>query len=609
MGSSAFPGVPFAMAFIYLLLATAGIKLDPLELAATLPVIYGLLTVLVTYFLGREAGGKATGLAAAFFMAISGAHIGRTHLGWFDDESLSLPLMLTGYLFFLLAIKQGRSERGTVLFSLAAGLSLGLMAASWGAHKFPLSFLPLFSVILAIIGKYRRSLLTATAITFATYSLIAIMVPKLGVGYLFELTLFSGFMALAVLLVYEIASNLQSPFLRRFLPVGFIVAGAAAFAGLAAGGALGIPSLKFISVLLPWLRGELPIVLSVAENQVSTWSALFSDFGLALLLVPLGLYVFLQRGTAAGLFVTIFTIFSTYFASSMVRLVLIASPAVALTAGQGLESIFSSLGHTLSSQRTTKKRVHGLPMGYAVVTPTIILFIIAYSLLPSVYGGLDTRGRTISPIDEGYQPATIVTGSVPVRQESLDWVKALNWMRDNLPDDAVVASWWDYGYWITILGNKTTLIDNGTINSTQIGEVAYAFMSNENVAVEVFRRYKVTHVVIFVTHQAGQRFGGRSTLLGFGDEGKWIWMLRIANQTGHPFRESDYLDANFQPTTLFWEQTLIGKLIPYKPQQTQSGLQHIYQDPRLNFFSLAYASSPPYSSLGYVYVYEVQYPL
>jgi len=83
-------------------------------------------------------------------------------------------------------------------------------------------------------------------------------------------------------------------------------------------------------------------------------------------------------------------------------------------------------------------------------------------------------------------------------------------MRENLPPNAVVASWWDYGYWITIWGNKTSLADNGTINSTQIGKIGYMFMSNETEAIKVLEKFNqlarargfnhnVSHVLVFTT--------------------------------------------------------------------------------------------------------------
>ncbi|MCS6784138.1 MAG: hypothetical protein NZ581_02945 [Candidatus Caldarchaeum sp.] len=608
MGRTAFPGIPFAMAFVYFLLASFGLKPDTLELASALPVVYGVLTVVAVYFLGKKVGGSVTGLAAALFMAISTAHIGRTHLGWFDDESLSLPLMLTGYVFYLTAISQKRTMKGTVAYAFLAGLFLGFMAASWGAHKFPLAFIPLFSVFLAVIGRYHRRILVATAVAFAVYTSIAVSVPKLGPRYIFEITIFSGFISLFVLAVFEAASRIKSPETRRFTIFTILLLSLIGAVSLLSLGVLGLPGIKFLSVVLPGLRGDQPIVQSVAENQVPTWSIMFSDFGLTLLLVPFGVYLLLKARTNEDLFIVLFLVLAAYFASSMVRLSLLASPAVAIVAGHAYANIFGKLGDILAQRESAKKKADRSQLSLAIITPVILLLLLTYSIIPSVYGGLPGGRVTLSPIDQGYQPATIVTSSFPARQSIPDWVKALAWMRDNLPKDAVVASWWDYGYWITIVGERISLIDNATLNTTQIGDIAHAFMSDETTAMEIFRRHNVTHVVIYVTHQfvvqGGQAYG---RLLGFGDEGKWIWMLRIANQTGHPYRESDYIDQNFQPTQRFW-QTLLGQLIPYKPTQTAFGPGHLYNPSQLNYFRLVYQSSPPYQSLAYVYIYEVIYP-
>ena len=39
----------------------------------------------------------------------------------------------------------------------------------------------------------------------------------------------------------------------------------------------------------------------------------------------------------------------------------------------------------------------------------------------------------------------------------------MQWLRENTPKDAVIASWWDYGYWISTLGERKTLADNATL--------------------------------------------------------------------------------------------------------------------------------------------------
>jgi hypothetical protein len=93
-------------------------------------------------------------------------------------------------------------------------------------------------------------------------------------------------------------------------------------------------------------------------------------------------------------------------------------------------------------------------------------------------------------------------------------------------------AWWDYGYWITALGNRTTLADNGTQNTTQIAMIAQMFMRNETTAVPMMRNYNIDYVMIFVTYARTQ---GQSspTFIGAGEDGKWYWMVRIANQTSY----------------------------------------------------------------------------
>lgn len=41
------------------------------------------------------------------------------------------------------------------------------------------------------------------------------------------------------------------------------------------------------------------------------------------------------------------------------------------------------------------------------------------------------------------------------------WQKAMSWVRDNTPKDAVFGHWWDYGYWIQSIGQRATVLDGG----------------------------------------------------------------------------------------------------------------------------------------------------
>merc|ERR1740131_542737 len=52
-----------------------------------------------------------------------------------------------------------------------------------------------------------------------------------------------------------------------------------------------------------------------------------------------------------------------------------------------------------------------------------------------------------------------------------DFREAYWWLRMNTPEDAKVMSWWDYGYQITAMANRTIIVDNNTWNNTHISRV------------------------------------------------------------------------------------------------------------------------------------------
>ena len=45
-----------------------------------------------------------------------------------------------------------------------------------------------------------------------------------------------------------------------------------------------------------------------------------------------------------------------------------------------------------------------------------------------------------------------------------DYREAYWWLRDKTPEDARVMAWWDYGYQITGIANRTSVADGNTWN-------------------------------------------------------------------------------------------------------------------------------------------------
>jgi len=147
------------------------------------------------------------------------------------------------------------------------------------------------------------------------------------------------------------------------------------------------------------------------------------------------------------------------------------------------------------------------------------------------------------------------------RQILDDFREAYYWLWQNTPEDARVMSWWDYGYQIAGMANRTTLVDNNTWNNSHIALVGKAMSSNESAAYEIMTELDVDYVLVI--------FGG---VIGYsGDDiNKFLWMVRIA-EGEHPqdIKESDYftergefrVDEEGSPTLL---NCLMYKLSYYR---------------------------------------------
>ena len=57
--------------------------------------------------------------------------------------------------------------------------------------------------------------------------------------------------------------------------------------------------------------------------------------------------------------------------------------------------------------------------------------------------------------------------------------EAYFWLRQNTDENAKILSWWDYGYQMSAMANRTVLVDNNTWNNTHIATVGRALASTE----------------------------------------------------------------------------------------------------------------------------------
>ena len=77
-----------------------------------------------------------------------------------------------------------------------------------------------------------------------------------------------------------------------------------------------------------------------------------------------------------------------------------------------------------------------------------------------------------------------------------DFREAYYWLRTNTDENSRVMSWWDYGYQIAGMANRTTLVDNNTWNNTHIALVGKAMASNETEAYKIMNELSVNYVLV-----------------------------------------------------------------------------------------------------------------
>jgi len=83
-----------------------------------------------------------------------------------------------------------------------------------------------------------------------------------------------------------------------------------------------------------------------------------------------------------------------------------------------------------------------------------------------------------------------------------DFREAYWWLRDNTPKDARVMAWWDYGYQINGVAQRTTIADGNTWNHEHIALLGKCLVSPENVSHPI-TRHLADYVLVWTTRHAG----------------------------------------------------------------------------------------------------------
>lgn len=535
-----------------------------LDFTIILPVIVGSLTTIVVFALVRSLAGTTAGLFSALLIAFTPALIQRGNLGWFKSEPLGLFLALLALYLLISAIKHKPSL--AIVKAVAGGLLLGLANASWGGIQYfsiPISLF--FFAVTFLRNDVKVPLIVAIVFTAATI-FAAGLSPRPGLSFVF------GLPGIALIggTIFLIASSVLRKFSssNTFLRNNWILIGAffAIAIGIMVSGNFHGSSFRYLNAVNPFLSAQNPLVESVAEHFTPTLVEYFTDYSILLMFAGFGALMAFRRRNDMSIFALIIGITGVYVSATFARLLVFSSIGIILLAGIGLYEITRTvMNYKLSEPSHKRKRKTEIEKTSQMEKPIKIVYAVILVVLvsiPVIDNGVlyPQNSNWLSSADI---PPSIANGGTGFRVKTNDWINALDWIASNTSSNSVVASWWDYGYWITTLSNRTSLADNATINQTRIATIAKMFMDQTENGLKIAKDLKSDYIVVYIV---GQRFSGINSselyVLGNGgDESKKQWFIRIGG-----FDENRYLEQDgFTPTQFFWNSTLLGQLIPFTP--------------------------------------------
>jgi len=187
-------------------------------------------------------------------------------------------------------------------------------------------------------------------------------------------------------------------------------------------------------------------------------------------LILLGLYVALKFHRPADIFCLSWLVALFVLSLFARRVILYVTPAAAILSGLALAAFFD-FRYTRRLERNIQKVV------------AVIILAILIALSPLAYS----------------------LGSDPRMAPDNNWYDALIYLRENTPPDAVIMSWWDYGYWILDVAQRRPVVDNGlyghgTESDHDVGRAYCATQPSE--AIQIMQKYGASYLVFSTIEEA-----------------------------------------------------------------------------------------------------------
>ena len=503
---------------------------------------WGALTVIPTYFLGKETFGRRAGLAAAFFLALMPSHVQRSVLSDADHDSFILFFIVLTFYFVLKAVKSqehrrwveswksiasikkglgdyARNSRTAILYAALAGVAYACVIMAWVGFGYVTVLILAYYLIQVLLNKFRNT---------DSFSVTSVVFITMGLGYLLSFPVYYEQSLIAVRFDVPVYLFLASIFLGMMFVVSRDYPWTLTLPSIIAilAGAIVIIDIYNPALADAILSGQGYFVQNklystIAEARAPQFSELALSFGMVTFFMSLiGMFWALikvpKHTTSEYMFIVVWMAAAIFMAISAGRFMFNAAPAFAVAAGWVLVLMVDRLDFN-----SVRKSLFGASGSYWQIFKKSVkirhvvgvLFLAFMVVLPNVWYAFDAGVPSETKTDLDRQ----IYMSMPsyLRPSGYDAINGSVWYlgafgyslplpkyyfpaawqwfsqqdADILPesDRPAYVSWWDYGFEAIQAGKHPTVADNFQNGYQLTGNVIMAQSENEAIALFAYR--------------------------------------------------------------------------------------------------------------------------
>ncbi len=477
--------------------------------------IFGVLSIIPAYLIGKEAFNRRAGVLAALLLAISAASLQRSHATIAVHDSFTLFFVVTAFYFYLRALKtldrrrwvenwfQGKAvasglraflqgNRKSVLYAFLAGLSIAVTALAWQGWAYVPVILILIYVVEVLLDRIRNQDAMGVTILFMIILATPLFVsfPWYSVRNLihvwWDVPFYLFLVATALGLVFTVTRDYPWTIV---IPATFIAGGIGLLIGFSVN-----PSLLLAVYSGAGYFVKTKVYQTIAEAQEPGMSELILNYGWFTFYVGLGAFAYMvwqtpRRNNPAFTMLVMWTAGALFMALAAARFIFNAAPVMAVATGYALDLVLTRFGfeemrrtyHSLAEGSWRNAVRKSVKPRHVIISVLIALLV----LLPNVWFAVDAgipyeqklaydqqiqsllpsflRAAGYSSVGAGN---TFYLGAFgySLPNATQYFPAAYKWLSTQdasltLADRPAVEAWWDYGFEIAERGGHPVVAD------------------------------------------------------------------------------------------------------------------------------------------------------